>query len=150
MSFHEQIKAEIPEAMKARDAERLRAVRNFLAALTNELVAMRKKPDEMLSDEEVVAVAKRLAKQRKDSIAQFKEGGRDDLIESEKRELSYLQKYLPEEMEDAAIRAVVLKKKEELGIADKTGMGALMSAVMKEVKGKADGGKVKEIVEEMF
>jgi len=136
------------EAMKARDTERLRFARNLVAAFTNELVAKGKKPDGLLSDDEALAVVKRFAKQRKDSIAQFRAGGREDLVAGEEAELAYLQKLLPEEMNEEEIRAVVLKKKEELGITGATGTGALMSAVMKELKGKADGMVVKKIVEE--
>ena len=150
MALHEKTKAEIMEAMKARDTERLRFARNLVAAFTNELVAKGKKPDGLLPDDEALAVVKRFAKQRKDSIAQFRRGGREDLVAGEESELAYLQKLLPEEMSEEEIRAVVLKKKEELGITGATGTGALMSAVMKELKGKADGAVVKKIVEEVL
>ena len=150
MSLHEQLKKELPEAMKTRDAERLRAVRNLLAAFTNELVAKRMKPQEILPDDLCLAVIKRMVKQRKDSIAQFREGGREDLVTSEESELAYLQKFLPEEAGEEEIRAIVLKKKEELGIKDKAQMGMLMSAVMKELEGKADGNAIKKIAEETF
>ena len=148
MTIHEQLKKELPEAMKARDAERLRAVRNLLAAFTNELVAKRMKPQEILPDDMALAVIKRMANQRKDSIAQFREGGREDLVLSEENELAYLQKFLPKEASEEEIRAVVEKKKDELGISDKAQMGALMGAVMKELKGKADGNTIKKIAEE--
>ena len=150
MTLHEKTRLDIQSALKARDKEHLRALRNILAAITNELVANGRKPQEILSDEDVLTVIARLAKQRKDSIFQFKEGGRDDLVASEERELTYLQKYLPADMSDEEVKKIAIKKKEELGIADKTGMGALMGAVMKEVKGQADGNKVKEIVEKLL
>ena len=136
--------------MKARETERLRAVRNLLAALTNEVVAKGKKPQEMLTDEEVVTVVKRLSKQRKDSIAQFQEAGRTDLVVGEETELSYLKKYLPEEMNEEDIRVIIQVKKTELGISDKSGTGALMAGVMKELKGKAGGGMIKKIVDEIL
>ena len=143
MSIHENLKKELPVAMKARDTERLRAVRNLLAAFTNELVAKRMKPQETLPDDLALAAIKRMVKQRKDSIAQFREGGREDLVASEKSELAYLQKYLPEEASEDEIRAVVLKKKDELALTEKSQMGMLMGAVMKELKGKADGNAIK-------
>jgi len=136
--------------MKARETERLRAVRNLLAALTNEVVAKGKKPQEMLTDEEVVTVVKRLSKQRKDSIAQFQEAGRTDLVVGEETELSYLKKYLPEEMNEEDVRVIIQAKKTELGISDKSGTGALMAGVMKELKGKAGGGMIKKIVDEIL
>ncbi len=148
MTLHEQLKKELPEAMKARDTERLRAVRNLLAAFTNELVAKRMKPQEILPDDLALAVIKRMVKQRKDSITQFRVGGREDLVQSEESELAYLQKFLPEEASEESIRALVLKKKEELAIKDASQMGILMGAVMKELKGKADGSAIKKIVEE--
>ena len=150
MMLHDTIKKELPEAMKARETERLRAVRNLLAALTNEVVAKGKKPQEMLTDEEVVTVVKRLSKQRKDSIAQFQEAGRTDLVVGEETELSYLKKYLPEEMNEEDVRVIIQAKKTELGISDKSGTGALMAGVMKELKGKAGGGMIKKIVDEIL
>lgn len=150
MLLHEQIKTEIPDAMKARDAERLRCARNLLAALTNELVAKGKKPNEILPDSDAYAVVKRLAKQRKDSIAQFKAGGREDLVAGEETELAYLSKLLPAEMSEDDLRALVLKKKEELGITDKSKIGMLIGAVLKEAKGNADGNVVKRIAEELL
>ena len=136
--------------MKARETERLRAVRNLLAALTNEVVAKGKKPQEMLTDVEVVTVVKRLSKQRKDAIAQFQEAGRTDLVVGEETELSYLKKYLPEEMNEEDVRVIIQAKKTELGISDKSGTGALMAGVMKELKGKAGGGMIKKIVDEIL
>ena len=150
MLLHEQIKAEIPEAMKARNTERLRVARNLLAALTNELVAKGKKPSEILPDSDAYAVVKRLAKQRKDSIAQFKAGGREDLVQGEETELTYLSKLLPAEMSEDDIRALVVKKKEELGISDRSKIGMLIGAVMKEAKENADGAVIKKIAEELL
>ena len=147
MSIHKKLKQEIPDALRAHDKERLRVVRNLLAALTNELVKKGKKPSEELADEEALVVIKQLSKQRKDSIEQFKKGAREDLVEPEERELAYLMEFLPEEMSAEEIREIAIKKKDELGVRDKTGMGALMGAVMKETKGRADGGVVKEVVE---
>ncbi|MBI3074640.1 MAG: GatB/YqeY domain-containing protein [Parcubacteria group bacterium] len=136
--------------MKARDTERLRAARNLLAALTNELVAKGKKPNDILPDADAYAVVKRLAKQRKDSIAQFKAGGREDLVLGEETELAYLSALLPAEMSEDDIRALVIKKKEELGISDKSKIGVLIGAVMKEAKGNADGNVIKKIAEGLF
>ena len=138
------------EAMKARDTERVRCARNLLAALTNELVAKGKKPNDILPDSDAYAVVKRFAKQRKDSIAQFRIGGREDLVRGEETELAYLSKLLPAEMNEDDIRALVVKKKEELGISDKSKIGMLIGAVMKEAKGNADGNVIKKIAEEIL
>ena len=78
MILHEQIKGNIKEAMLAKDTMRLETMRAMVSAFTNELVAKGKKPQDMLSDEEAMVVITRLAKQRKDSIEQFKKGNRED------------------------------------------------------------------------
>ena len=83
------------EAMKAKDILRLNVIRGLLASFTNEAIAKRRKPDEELSDDEVLIVISRAVKQRKDSIEQFEKGGRKDLVEVEKSELVILETYLP-------------------------------------------------------
>ena len=144
------IRDEIKDAMRAKDALKLNTLRGVLAAFTNELVATKRKPQEELTDEEALAVIKRLCKQRKDSIEQFKTGGRTDLAETEEKELEILKKYLPEEVGEAEIRKVAESKKEALKVTDKAKIGILVGAVMKELKGKADGSEVKRIVESLF
>ena len=148
--IHEQIKNKIKESMMAKDQVSLDTYRGILSAFTNELVAKNKKPSEMLADEEAVAVITRLAKQRKDSIEQFKKGNREDLVKEESAQLSILETYLPKLMERSEIEEIAKKKKEELGITDATKKGMLMSALMKELKGKADGSLVKEVVDASF
>lgn len=150
MSLHENIKAELKESMKAKDAIRLRTVRSMLTAFTNELVNTDRTPQDWLSDEETLAVIKRLAKQRKESITQFEANSRPELAVPEKEELVVLEQYLPQMMSPEEIRPVAEAKKAELGIEDKSKMGMLVGAVMKELAGKADGGDVKTVVESLF
>ena len=147
--LHEQIQKGIKDAMLAKDAVRLETLRGMVAAFTNELVAKKRKPTEMLVDEEALAVIARLSKQRKDSIEQFKRGNREDLVKNEEAELAILEAYLPKMMERGEIEKIARAKKEELG-ADSSKKGMLMSSVMKDLKGKADGATVKEIVESLF
>lgn len=148
--LHKEIKEKIKEALKARNELELSVLRGLSAAFTNELVAAKRKPDEELSDEEVLAVIKKQAKQRKDSIEQFKAGGRDELAQKEQEELTILSAYLPEEMSKEEVEKIAKAKKEELGVTDKAKMGILMGAIMKETKGKADGAVVKEVVDSLF
>lgn len=148
--IQEQIKEKIKTAMKGRNELELSVLRGLSAAFVNELVAMKRKPNEALSDEEALVVIKKQAKQRKDSIEQFKAGGRDDLAEKEQEELTILSAYLPEEMSKEEVEKIAKAKKEELGVTDKSKMGLLMGAIMKEVKGKADGSVVKEVVDSLF
>jgi uncharacterized protein YqeY len=120
------------------------------AAFTYELGVKGKTPQEMLSDEEAVAVITKLAKQRKDSIDQFQKGGREDLVAEEQAELSILETFLPKLMDKAEVVKIAEAKKSELGIADATKKGMLMAALMKDLKGKADGMVVKEAVDSLF
>lgn len=148
--LHQTIKESIKDAMRAKDTLRLETLRSIVAACTNELVASRRTPQETLTDEEVLAVVKRLGKQRKDSIEQFEKGGREDLADKEKAELVILESFLPKMPERDEIKKVAEAKKIELGITDKSKAGQLVGAVMKKLKGQADGGVVKEVVDGLF
>ncbi|OGI68458.1 hypothetical protein A2738_01070 [Candidatus Nomurabacteria bacterium RIFCSPHIGHO2_01_FULL_42_15] len=148
--LHEQIKNGIKEAMMAKDVLRLKAFRAMSAAFTNELVAKNRKPQEMLTDPEAISVITKLAKQRKDSIEQFKKGNREDLVKEEESELAILETYLPKMMDRGEVEKIARIKKEELKITDAAKKGMLMSALMKELKGKADGMVVKAVVDSLF
>ena len=148
--LHKKIREDMTNAMRAKDAGRLMVLRGLLTAFTNEAVTRGKKPDVELSDDEAILVIKKASKQRVDSILQFKKGNRMDLAEVEEKELSVLKEYLPEEMKSEDIEKIARAKKDELGISDKSKMGILMGAVMKETGGRADGGVVKEIVSKLF
>jgi uncharacterized protein YqeY len=150
MTLHESIRGELKEAMKAKEAVRLRVVRQLLTAFMNEMVATGRTPQDILTDDETLAVIKRAAKQRKESITQFEAAGRDELAVPEKEELVVLEAYLPTLMSIEEIMPIVEAKKAELGIDDKSKMGLLVGAVMKELSGKADGGDVKTVVESLF
>ncbi len=150
MSLHTDIKAQVKEAMLAREVERLSVLRGLLASFTNELVSKKRKPDEELSDEEVLDVIRRAVKQRKDSIEQFEKGGRQDLADAEKSELVILESYLPQQMTREEIEMYVKNKQTELGATDKSKAGQFMGAVMKDLKGKADGPMVKEVIDSLF
>ncbi len=148
--LHEQIKNSIKEAMLAKDALKLKAYRAMVAAFTNELVAKSKKPNEFLSDDDALAVITRLSKQRKDSIEQYRKGNREDLVKEEQDELSVLETYLPKLMEKDEVMKIAQSKKEELNIVDMKEKGKLMQVLMKDLKGKADGATVKEVVDSLF
>lgn len=111
MTLQQQIRDGIKQAMLSKDSVRLNVLRGLVSAFTNELVAQKRKPQEELNDEEALNVIKRSVKQRKDSIDQFKAGGRDDLVASEESELAILQTFLPATMSKDAIRAIAEKRK---------------------------------------
>lgn len=145
-----QIRADLVTAMKARDQIRVDTLRGAITAFTNDLVAKGRKPTEQLTDDEALAVLKRLSKQRKDSIEQFTAGNRPELAEKESLELAIIEAYLPATVSRDEIERVARAKKEELGIADRAGAGKLMGAVIKEFKGTADGADVKAVVDGLF
>lgn len=140
----------IVEAMKAKDTVTLEVLRAVKTAFTNELVASKRTPTDTLTDEEALVVLNRLAKQRKDSIAQYTQGSRADLAASEQEELAVLEKYLPAMMSQDEIKEIAQAKKTELGVDDKAKMGMLIGALMKDLKGKALGDDVKKVVEGLF
>ncbi len=150
MSIHETVKQSIPEALRARDEVRLRTLRSLVTAMTNEVVAKKRKPHEFLTDEEAIAVVKRAVNQRKDSIEQFEKASRRDLAEPEKAELAILESYLPVQMEREEIATLARAKMVELGISSKAEAGKFTGVLMKELKGKADGGDVKAVVDELL
>ena len=150
MSLHEDIRASLKDALKAKEEVKLRTVRSMLTAFTNEAVATGGTPQTILSDDQVLSVIKRLAKQRKESIVQYEAANRPELALPEKDELVVLESYLPQMMSQDQIRPIAEAKKAELGIDDKSKMGMLMGAVIKELAGKADGGDVKAVVESLF
>lgn len=148
--LHEEIKSKIKEAMLARDSVRLEVLRGMVTAFTNDLVAKGKKPQDFLTDEEALAVITRLSKQRKDSIDQYTKGGREDLAVEEKAQLEIIETFLPKLMDKEEVVVIAKAKQVELGITDPSKKGMLMAAIMKDLKGKADGTIVKEVVDTLF
>ena len=150
MTLHQTIKAGIPDALRAKDEVRLRTLRSLATMMTNEVVAKKRKPDEFLTDEESLAVVKRASNQRKDSIEQFEAAGRHELAVPEKEELAVLESFLPEQMSAEEIEVVVKAKMLELGITEKKDAGKFTGAVMQELKGRADGGAVKAVIDSLL
>lgn len=145
-----ELKEQMKDAMRAKDSVRLNVIRGLLTACTNEAISKGKGPEGVLSEEEILPVLTRAAKQRKDSIAQFEEGGRPELAEGEKAELAIIQSMLPAQMSEDEIVAAAKAKAAEMGVADKSGANQLMGALMKDLKGRADGNAVKAVVDSMF
>ncbi len=143
MTLVEQISHDITDAMKARDAARLSALRMVKAAFMNGEVS-KGRPLEEAEAQQVLAS---LIKQRRDSIEQFKNGGRDDLVQKETAEVAILEKYAPPSASTAEIEQAVEAAIKETGAAGPKDMGRVMKAVMAALAGKsADGKAVNEIV----
>ncbi len=144
------IREKLKDAMRAKDQVALDTYRGILSAFTNELVAAGKTPQDEVTDDIAVAVIKKTIKQRKDAISQFEAGGRQDLADDDKAQLALLEYFQPAQMSEDDIRAIAKTKKADLKIEDKSKLGILVGAVMKETAGNADGQVVKKIVEELF
>lgn len=149
MSLQQDIKEGIMAALKAKETTKLSVLRALSAAFTNELVIKGQKPDGELSDDDAMAVIMREAKKHKESIAQFDAAGRTDLSEPEKAELAVLESFLPAQMSREEIVAFVQTKIAETPTASEQ-KGQFIGLLMKDLKGKADGKIVQEVVGELL
>ena len=146
MSILAQLTDDMKTAMKAKDKATLSTVRMLKSALQNEQI----KEGHDLSDEEELVILSREMKQRKDSMAEFKEAGRMDLVEPLEAEIIVVAKYLPAQMSEAEVKQIVADTIAEVGATSKTDFGKVMGALMPKVKGKADGKLVNETVKSLL
>src|SRR5947207_15262000 len=143
MSLQDRISREIKEAMLAKDAEKLSTLRLLKSALG--YVQIEKKTDQ-LSDAEVTSVIQKEAKKRRDSIEQFRNGGRPELADKEARELVVLEKFLPQPLSSEELEQLVRATIQELGAASKKEMGPVIKAVQAKAAGRADGKTISGLV----
>jgi uncharacterized protein YqeY len=142
MTLKEKITEDMKAAMRAKQAERLLAIRNLLAAMKQREVDERIE----LDDAAVVAIVDKLVKQRKDSIDAFSKAGRTDLVEKESAELAVLLGYLPQRLDEAAVATEVAAIVADLGAAGPGDMGKVMAAAKARLAGKADMAQVSTAV----
>ena len=146
MSLKDRVSDEIKTAMKARDKLRLETVRGIKKVIIEKESEIRAKGREELNEAEEMAILMQLAKQRRDSIKQFTDAGRDELADKEAKELVILEEYLPAQLSDADIESAVDEAIAKTGASGPSDMGKVMGPVMQKLKGQADGGKVQAIV----
>lgn len=149
-SIMERVTDEMKSAMKARDKVRLRTLRGLRSSLMNKTIDKRQGDDAELDDAEQLAVVRKEVKQRKDSIEQFKDAGRDDLVEKEEEELEVLNEFMPEPMSEENLRAILQEIIDDVGATDMSGMGSVMGRAMDRLRGKVDGSRVQQIVKEIL
>lgn len=142
MDMIKKIEKEMVDAAKAKDKIRLSALRMIKAALHNREIDSK----EGLSEQEALQVISSLAKQRRDSIEQFRNGGRMDLVEKEEKELAITQEFMPRQMSEDDIKKAIETAVEEVGAATLRDMGKVMKALMPVITGKADGKMVSDMV----
>jgi uncharacterized protein YqeY len=142
MSITERLDQDMKQAMKAKDKLRLSVIRMVRTAIKNAEIDQKR----TLSEDEVIAVLNRELKQSRDSLQAFEAGGRQDLIEEVQQKIAVLMDYLPQQMSEEELRAIVQSTIAETGASSKKDMGKVMSALMPKVKGRADGKLVNQIV----
>ena len=142
MPLRDQLNEDIKSAMKAREAERLAALRLMLSAVKQREVDERI----TLDDTGVIGVVEKMIKQRKDSIAQYEKAARQDLADKEKYEISVLEGYLPKQLSQAEVEAIVDEAVAATGAKGAADMGKVMGVVKPKLAGRADMGRVSGLV----
>jgi len=142
MALREQLNEDIKAAMKARDSERLNALRLLSAA------AKQREVDERitLDDAALIAIVEKEIKKRRESIAQYEKGQRQDLADKEKFEISVIEAYLPQQLSPAEVDAIVAEALAATGAKSPADMGKVMGVLKPKLAGKADMGKVSAMV----
>lgn len=144
MTIRDQIQQNMTAALKAGDKPRLEAVRYLFSQIKNREIDL-KRP---LTDEEAIKLLQTEAKRRKESIAAYQNGGRQDLVEKESYQLSVIEEYLPKQLTDEELKQLIEKVKQTLlpEALAKGGFGTLIRETMKQAAGRADGGRVAELI----
>jgi uncharacterized protein YqeY len=145
--IREKIQNDVKEAMRAKEELKVSTLRLLIGAIQNYEIAKEGTSYEA-DDEEIKEVIGKEVKKRKESIEQFKAGGRNELVEKETKEMGILQEYLPEQMGEDEIKKIVDEKIKEVGASSITDIGKVMGALSGELKGKADMGIVSKLVKE--
>lgn len=147
----EAIDTDLKDAMRSKDKVRLRTLRSLRAALKNEEIDQRQEGSEStVSEQDQLAVLRKQVNQREDSIEQYEEAGRDDLVEKEKAELAVLEEYMPEQMTDEELEDTLREIIEDVGAESMADMGAVMGRAMSELRGRVDGNRVQQLVKKLL
>jgi len=146
MSYTDKIQADLKNAMLKKESDKVRTLRMLVSKLREKKIEKMKD----LEEQDELAVLKKAAKERKDSIRTYEQAGREDLAGSEKKELEIIGTYLPAEMDDAAIEAIVKKVIADLAASSMADMGPVMGASMREIAGRAGGKRVQAHVKRLL
>ncbi len=142
MSKRDEIQAEIVKAAKGREKDRLSVLRFLMSAIKNREIELKRN----LEDEEVLQVIASLIRKGQESLEQFKAGGRQDLIDKEESEIATLRSFMPPQLSEEEVEAVVVEVIEGTGASGMRDMGKVMKEVISRIKGRADGKVVSTIV----
>jgi uncharacterized protein len=145
MSLLERLNNDMKQAMKNKEKDKLSVIRMLKAALQNEGIKLGK--PELTENEELTVLSREL-KQRKDSLQEFQNAGREDLVEKIRTEIKYVEVYMPEQLSEEEVSKIVKETIQQVGATSKADMGKVMGALMPKVKGKADGSLVNKLVQQ--
>lgn len=144
MNLAERLNDDMKQAMKAGEKFRLQTIRMVRASIKNHEIELRRP----LDDNETLNILSRELKQRRDSLLDFEKGGREDLVSNVRAEIEIISEYLPQQLTEEEIKAIVVQTMQETGASSKADLGKLMGALMPKVKGVADGKLVNAIVQQ--
>ncbi len=146
MAVRDQLNQDLHAALRAADEPRKTAIRTLLAAIHNAEI----EAGGSIDDAAVAAILSREARQRRESIAEFRKGGRDDLVAKEEADLDFVATYLPDQMTRDAIETAARAVIDRVGAKGPADRGRVMAAIMPELRGKADGGEINAVVSELL
>ncbi|MEO2069035.1 MAG: GatB/YqeY domain-containing protein [Desulfurobacteriaceae bacterium] len=146
MGLKERLLADMKEALKSKDKVKLSTIRMINSLIKNAEIEKRGE----LTDEEIVKLLQKYAKQRREAIEMYEKGGRQDLVEKEKAELAVVESYLPKQMSEEEVKKLVEEAIKEVGATSPKDLGKVMQFVMPKVKGRADGSVVNKIARELL
>ena len=147
MKIQEKINQDFKEALKAGDASKVATLRMIIASIKNKEIDKKGKGEEgVLNDEETMDVIMKEAKKRKEAADIYKQGGRNDLVEKEQKELDIINQYLPKQLSEDEIEKIIANAIDKTGAASIKDMGKVMGEVSKETKGRADSRMISELI----
>lgn len=146
-NLKDKINNNLKEAMKSKESETVSVLRMLISAIKTKEIALRKGEEVSLNDEQVIEAIRSEIKKRNDSVSAYEQGGRQDLADKEKNEIKILEKYIPPSLSNEEIEKII---REEIGAMEEKDFGRAMGKVMAKLKGKAEGGKISEIVKKVM
>ncbi|GGN96780.1 GatB/YqeY domain-containing protein [Saccharibacillus kuerlensis] len=144
MNLSERLNEDMKQAMRSKDKFKLSTIRMIRATIKNQEIDLKR----TLDDAEVLEILSREIKQRKDALQEFEKAGREDLAETLRAEIDIVAEYLPAQLSEEEVKAIVQQTIQETGASSKADMGKVMAALMPKVKGRADGKLVNQVVQQ--
>lgn len=150
-SLLDRLSEDLKQAMRDKDKVRLRTLRSLRAALKNKEIDERQDgEDASLSEQKQLAVLRKQVRQREDSIEQYEDAGRDDLVKKEQEEMEVLQEYMPDPLSEQELEETLQSIIEEVGAESMSDMGPVMGRAMDQLRGRVDGDRVRKKVQDLL